>query len=94
MKIRPGEETNYNSPWNISAVFDVDMGLSVNEIASMLREYENDVHTGMDVLQISLGLHDYTDGYPFLVSYLCKIIDEKGLPWDKIGRWLLKFAIR
>lgn len=85
MKIRPGEGPNYNSPWNISAVFDVDMELSVSEIASMLREYEADMHTGMDIRQMAQGLQEYTGGYPFLVSCLCKIMDEKELPWDKIG---------
>lgn len=85
MKIRPDDGMNYNSPWNISAVFNVDMGLSVNEIASMLKEYEEDVHAGMDILQMAQGLYGYTGGYPFLVSCLCKIMDESGLSWDKIG---------
>lgn len=85
MKIRPEEGQNYNSPWNISADFDVDMGLSVTEIESMLREYEEYTHTGMDVLQIAGGLFEYTNGYPFLVSSLCKLMDEKNLPWDKNG---------
>lgn len=85
MKIRADEGQTYNSPWNISAVFDVDMGFSVNEIESMLREYEADMHTGMNTLQMARMLHEYTDGYPFLVSCLCKIMDEKELAWDKSG---------
>lgn len=85
MRIRPDEGQTYNSPWNISAIFEVDMGLSVNEIESMLREYENDMHTGMDIPGIARELYRYTDGYPFLVSCLCKLIDEKKLTWDKIG---------
>lgn len=85
MKIRPEEGQNYNSPWNISAIFDVDMGFSVDEIRSMLEEYEADMHTGMDILEMAQGLHEYTDGYPFLVSCLCKIMDEKEVSWNKRG---------
>lgn len=85
MKIRPDEGENYNSPWNISAVFDVDMRLSVDEIASMLKDYETDVQTGMDISCMAKGLYEYTDGYPFLVSCLCKLMDEKELPWDENG---------
>ena len=85
MKIRPEEGQNYNSPWNVSAVFDVDIGLSVSEIESMLKEYEEDAHTGMDTFQMARMLHEYTDGYPYLVSCLCKMMDERGLSWDKKG---------
>lgn len=84
-KIRSDEENHYNSPWNISAVFDVDMGLSVSEIESMLRAYEEDVHTGMDLCGMARMLHEYTDGYPFLVSSLCKLMDERAFSWDKRG---------
>lgn len=85
MKIRPEQGNNYNSPWNVAAVFDVDMSLSVAEIESMLREYENDMHTGMDMTEMADGLYKYTGGYPFLVSCLCKIMDERPLSWDKFG---------
>lgn len=91
MKIRPEEGQNYNSPWNISAVFEVDMGLSVNEIASMLQEYEEDVRSGMDILSMAQELYEYTDGYPFLVSCLCKLMDEMDLSWDKNG---LRIAVK
>ena len=43
----------------------------------MLKEYEQDYHTGMDITQIAELIYDYTSGYPFLVSDLCKIIDEE-----------------
>lgn len=84
-KIHSDMDAGFNSPWNISAFFEIDMSLSVSEIESMLREYENDVHTGMDIEKMACQLHDYTDGYPFLVSCLCRIMDEKGLAWDKRG---------
>ena len=76
-KIRPDEEHKQNSPWNIAADFDVDMSFCPEEIAGMLRQYENDCHTGMDIDEIAALLYDYTNGYPFLVSRLCKLMDEK-----------------
>jgi hypothetical protein len=70
-------EKKYNSPWNIAAEFLVDMSFNPAEISTMLAEYENDHHTGMDITAISNELYRYTSGYPFLVSKLCKIIDER-----------------
>ena len=75
-KIRPDGEHKTNSPWNIAAKFEIDMSFSSEEIAKMLGEYEQDYHTGMDIHEIANLIYDYTSGYPFLVSYLCKIIDE------------------
>lgn len=76
LKIRQETEQQYNSPWNIAADFMVDMSFSVLDISGMLTEYKNDVCIEMDVLTISELLYDYTSGYPFLVSRLCKILDE------------------
>ena len=81
LKLRPDEEKKYNSPWNIAADFNVDMSFSPQEIATMLQEYEADHHTGMDIEEISNTLYFYTNGYPYLVSWLCKWVDEQG---DKI----------
>ncbi len=75
-KIHPGQESKYNSPWNIAVDFTVDMSFSPDDIASMLRQYEEDWHTGMDITKISHLLYDYTSGYPFLVSRLCQILAE------------------
>ena len=47
------------------------------EIAQMLGDYENDMHTGMDIKAVSEEIYKYTFGYPFLVSKLCKVIDEE-----------------
>jgi len=69
-------EKRINSPWNIAVHFKVDMSLNEKEIASMLNEYENDHKTGMDIEGISKEIRAYTNGYPFLVSRLCQIIDE------------------
>lgn len=76
LKIRPSEEHQYNSPWNIAAEFNVDMSFSKQEIAGMLKEYEQEHHTGMDIKTIAEMIYAYTAGYPFLVSYICKKIDE------------------
>jgi hypothetical protein len=67
-------EQMLNSPWNIAVDFDIDMSLSVPEIASMLQEYENDHHTGMDIQRIAEEIRFYTNGYPYLCSRLCILI--------------------
>jgi hypothetical protein len=53
------------------------MSFNPIEIATMLRSYENDYHTGMDIAAIARDIHSFTDGYPFLVSRICKYIDEE-----------------
>lgn len=75
--IRPEEQHKANSPWNIAADFDIDMSLSENGIKGMLDEYENDHHIGMDTADIAKSIRDYTNGYPFLVSRICQLLDEK-----------------
>ena len=90
LKIRPDGEHQYNSPWNIAARFDVDLSLSADGIEGMIAEYKRD-HAGvpevdiMDAHEMAQLLYDYTSGYPFLVSRLCQILDEKKLCWDKEG---------
>jgi hypothetical protein len=64
------------SPWNIAENFNVDMRFNHTEIASMLIEYESENDTRMDIEKVSSKIYDYTSGYPFLVSKICKIIDE------------------
>lgn len=76
-KIRPEEEGKDNSPWNIAADFNIDMSLSQEGIQGMLEDYEADHHTGMDTGAIAKEIHDYTNGYPFFVSRICQIIDER-----------------
>ena len=66
-----------NSPWNIAADFDVDMSFSEEDISTMLREYEADIKTGMDISAVAHKINTQTNGYPFLVSRICKHIDEK-----------------
>ena len=76
-KFRPEEEHRMNSPWNIAADFKVDMSFSSEEIAGMLEDYEKDHVTGMDVSGMAGLIYGYTSGYPFLVSKLCKLMDEE-----------------
>jgi len=77
LKIRPEGERQYNSPWNIAADFDVDMSFSEDQIAAMLTEYEADNRTGMNITDVAKELYQYTSGYPYLVSAVCKLLDEK-----------------
>ncbi len=76
-KIRSEEDSKENSPWNIAADFTIDMSLSEKGINGMLKEYEVDHHTGMDIEAIAKFIREYTNGYPFLVSRICQLIDEK-----------------
>jgi hypothetical protein len=85
LKLHPDSESKYNSPWNIAADFDIDMSFSENEISSMLADYETDHHTGMNIDEMERLIYDYTSGYPYLVSYICKLIDEDIHLWTKDG---------
>lgn len=75
-KIRSNDESKENSPWNIATDFTIDMSLSEKGIKGMLDEYEADHHTGMDTEIIAKSIREYTNGYPFLVSRICQLIDE------------------
>ena len=76
-KLRNDDEHKYNSPWNIAADFNIDMSFSQKDICGMLSDYEDDYHTGMDIEHISGLIYSYTSGYPYLVSRICQIMDEK-----------------
>ena len=84
LKIRPEEQHQYNSPWNVAADYDLDMTFNPQEISTMLTEYENDYHFGFDIQEMSEEIYKYTSGYPVLVSRVCKEIDENlGKVWTK-----------
>lgn len=86
LKIRPEEQHQYNSPWNIAADFDIDMDLSESGIKGMLEDYESENHTGMNTAKLAKLISEYTSGYPFLVSRLCFIMDEKlNKNWTEAG---------
>lgn len=79
-RLRPEDAHKVNSPWNIAADFDIDMSLSENGIKGMLEDYELDHHTGMDTGAIAESIREYTNGYPYLVSRICQLIDVKMVP--------------
>lgn len=88
LKIRLDEEQKYNSPWNIATDFDIDMSFSLEEISTMLEDYIENKKVELDKAYFSEKLYFYTSGYPFLISKLCKLIDEKimlesELKWKK-----------
>lgn len=77
LRIRSEEIHKYNSPWNIAADFMVEMWFTPFEISTMLAAYEADYHTGMDIPVLSHLLFDYTNGYPYMVSRLCQLMEER-----------------
>ncbi len=86
LAIRDENDTRFNSPWNIAEDFRVNMSFSQLEIESMLIEYCNDTGIKFDTSSISAMIFDYTSGYPYLVSQICKIIDERlEKRWDIPG---------
>ncbi len=87
IKINPNTEFKYNSPWNIATDFDVDMSFNPQEISTMLVDYVAEKNVEMDIPAISNRIYHYTSGYPFLVSRICKEIDEKILPMKTVMTW-------
>lgn len=85
LKMRPEEQHQYNSPWNIAVPFNVDLSLSTEGIAGMLAEYKADHSLSFDEKAVAQEIRDYTAGYPYLVSRICQIIDAEQLTWDKDG---------
>lgn len=76
LKIRGSDSPRFNSPWNIAVQFDMDMTFNELEIVQMLKEYGSDKDIEIDYEPVAHAIHDYTSGYPFLVSIICKMIDE------------------
>ena len=75
---KPGDpERLLNSPWNIASDFDVDMSFNPIEISTMLTEYEHDNQTGMNIMLTAEEIFKFSSGYPYLVSRICQLIDEK-----------------
>ena len=76
LKIRDGANPEFNSPWNIASDFKVRMSFEPPEIAAMLDDYCDDRDVRMDTAEIAEAIYYYTSGHPFLVSKMCKEIDE------------------
>ncbi|MCP4221411.1 MAG: AAA family ATPase [bacterium] len=88
IKLRPNEAAQYNSPWNIAVDFKVSMEFLPDEIQTMLETYAAERGVKMDCPAFAQRIFYFTSGYPFLVSHLCKIIDEEILPHRKQKEWL------
>jgi len=87
-KIRPqGDRSGYNSPWNIAVDFKVDLSFAPSEIETMLQDYSLDKQIQPDIEAIAERLYYYTAGYPYLVSKLCKFIDEDIIPNRADKNW-------
>lgn len=94
-KIRPDDkrqsfdsaQDKYNIPWNIAADFEVDMSFAPREIETMLRDYSREKDIRPDIPAIADQLYYYTSGYPYLVSKLCKFIDEEIVPGREDKNW-------
>ena len=87
LKIRSDTEEKLNSPWNIAVDFTIDLSFNPDEIATMLHDYAQANDNEMDIPAIAAQLHYYTSGYPYLVSKLCKFIDEAILPERDDPNW-------
>lgn len=83
LKLRDDEDIGYNSPWNIAVKFDIDMSFNEFEIGTMLREYTNENNLKFNIEVLSRELYKFTNGYPFLVSRICQVIDEHILKDNK-----------
>lgn len=79
LRLRSEEEHKYNSPWNIAADFTMDMALQPEQIRGMLDEYVKEHDSKMDTVWFSERIYAYTSGYPFLVSAICKEMEEHGV---------------
>ena len=93
--VRNGESSKENSPWNIAADFNIDMSFSAAEIADMLDIYAKDHHIDIDTSDLSKLIEDYTSGYPYLVSMICKIIDERLVPseYDSLEKAWSRYGV-
>lgn len=86
LKIRDENNRVFNSPWNVAADFKVDMSFSSEEIETMLNVYVSEAGISMDVKLMASEIRNFTSGYPYLVSRLCKNIEEYiGKEWTLEG---------
>jgi len=76
LKISGDSSGKLNSPWNIAADFTIDMSFNPQEISTMLAEYSQAENVEMDIKALSERIYYYTSGYPYLVSKICKVVDE------------------
>jgi len=87
LKISPESSGKLNSPWNIAADFTIDMSFNSMEISTMLTDYSKDKNIEMDIPAVAEKIYYYTSGYPYLVSKMCKVIDEILIPQQTVTNW-------
>ena len=80
LAMRDENDARFNSPWNIADKFTIDMALSEPEIASMLQAYADERQVNMDIPLVAKTIFDFTSGYPYLVSDICKTIADTPAP--------------
>ncbi len=91
LKLRPNEESQLNSPWNIAADFDIDLSFHPPQIVTLLEDYLSEhPDVNIPVKEVAEKLYYYTSGYPYLVSKLCKIADEKIIEKRKDKNWTVE----
>ncbi|MCP4112891.1 MAG: AAA family ATPase [Desulfobacteraceae bacterium] len=88
-RIRSDDEKKFNSPWNIAVDFEIDLSFAPHEIETMLHDYTRDKDIQPDIPAIAEKLYYYTSGYPYLVSKLCKFIDEKIVTGRNDKNWVV-----
>ena len=91
LKLRPNEEQQLNSPWNIAADLNVDLSFKPHQIVTLLEDFltENSM-VNIPKKEIAEKIYYYTHGYPYLVSKMCKIIDEIIIKEREDKNWYLK----
>jgi len=87
LKLRPDDDKKLNSPWNIATDYFLDMSFNAFKIESMLKQYVLETKVSMDTEMISKRIYFWTNGYPFLVSKICKMMEENVLPQKEIKEW-------
>ena len=85
LKIRPDDDHQMNSPWNIAVSFTSEMSLSYSAISKMLSDYKSDHGVDFDESIVAQEIVDWTSGYPYLVSRICQLIDSNNFGWDHEG---------
>lgn len=95
-RIREDNEHQFNSPWNIAADFAVDMSFTAEDIAGMLRDYAADKKCEMDIQEVAEEIYEYTSGYPYLVSKICKLMDESSecIAGGSFTKWGVAEAVK
>ena len=94
LKIREDNEEKLNSPWNIAANFDIDLSFHPPQIVTLLDDYLSE-HPNVNIpkQEVADKIYYYTSGYPFLVSKMCKIIEENIIRKREDKNWSVKDVV-